>query len=202
MRRSSCGVASCEPSAASKPPDPPQQRCFTSAPAHASWGAFLFGGRRLHPYPAIPAWLGIAVGWTVAALALWKGGRAERLAALGFLVAWLASPLLRHGGWEGPAWTGLLVDGLFLALLLWIALSSGRYWPLFAAAFELLSVFTHLARLIDPGVRAWAYATADAIWTYLLLAALCAGVVSRWRKAAQPIAAADAATVEPGVTRR
>jgi len=155
----------------------------------------------LHPYPAIPAWLGIAVGWTVAAFALWKGGRAERLVAAGFLVAWLASPILRRGGWEGPAWTGLAVDGLFLALLLWVALRSRRYWPLFAAGFELLSVATHLARLIDPGVRAWAYATADAIWTYLLLAALSFGVYRRWREPAQPIAAAETATVEPGATR-
>lgn len=146
-------------------------------------GALLFlRTPPLHHYPAIPAWIGIVIGWTVAAAALWKGGWSERLAAAGFLAAWLVTPLLRRGGWEGPAWTGFGVDAAFLALLLFVAMRSRRYWPLFAAAFELLSVLTHVARLIDPGVRAWAYATADAIWTYLLLTALSVGTFNRWRE--------------------
>ena len=157
-------------------------------------------GAPLHHYPALPIWVGIVIGWTVAASALWKGGWSERLVAIGFLAAWLISPLVRLGGWNGPAWTGLTVDAAFLALLLFVALRSGRYWPLFAAAFELLSVLSHIARLVDPGVRAWAYATADAIWTYLLLASLAVGTVNCWRERRQ--LDAGAAIPDPGATRR
>lgn len=157
-------------------------------------------GAPLHHYPALPTWVGIAIGWSVAGFALWKGGWSERSVAIGFLAAWLISPLVRLGGWNGPAWTGLTVDGGLLALLLFVALRTRRYWPLFAAAFELLSVLTHIARLVDPGVRAWAYATADAIWTYLLLAVLAVGTLNRWRARRQ--VATAAVTAAPGATRR
>jgi hypothetical protein len=156
----------------------------------------------LHHFLALPVWIGIVIGWAVAGAALWKGGWSERVVAMGFLVAWLTTPVLRRGGWEGPAWTGLAVDGLFLALLLFVALRSRRWWPLFAAAFELLSVLTHVARLIDPGVRAWAYATADAIWTYCLLTSLGIGTYNRWRERRQPAAKAAPAMAGPGATRR
>lgn len=147
----------------------------------------------------MPAWIGIGIGWAVAGAALWKGGWSERLTAVGFLVAWLLTPLLRRQGWEGPAWTGLAIDSVFLALLLFVSIRTRRYWPLFAAAFELLSVLSHIARLIDPGVRAWAYATADAIWTYLLLTALAIGTYNRWRDR-QP-ALANAPTAPGGGVR-
>ncbi|MDB5492819.1 MAG: hypothetical protein JWP86_156 [Phenylobacterium sp.] len=162
---------------------------------------FLLGFRSLHHPLALPVWVGIAIGWAVAGAALWKGGWSERLVAIGFLAAWLVTPVLRRGGWEGPAWTGLAVDGLFLALLVFVALRTRRWWPLFATAFELLSVLSHIARLVDPGVRAWAYATADAIWTYFLLTALALGTYNRWRDRRQ-LAANVAVMVEPGATRR
>jgi hypothetical protein len=150
---------------------------------------------------ALPAWIGITIGWSVAGTALWKGGWSERVAAVGFVLAWLATPLTRDHRWVGPQWSGFAIDVLFLAVLLVIALRTRRYWPLFAAAFQLLAVFTHLARIIDPAVGGWAYITAGVIWTYLTLFAIAYGTYNRWRERRQ-LAASGLAMAEPGATRR
>jgi hypothetical protein len=138
----------------------------------------------------------------VAAAAFWKGGWSERLVAAGFVTAWLATPILRDRHWVGTQWAGFVIDILFLAVILVVAFRSRRYWPLFAAGFQLLAVLTHTARMIDPGVRAWAYITAGVIWTYLTLFALAVGTYSRWREGRQPAAKAAPAMADPGVTLR
>ena len=105
----------------------------------------------------------------VCALAMWRGGSVERLAAGGMLAAWALSMVAasdRSGEMQGGV---LLIDGLALALFAWIALRSRRWWPLFTAGFQLLAVITHLARALDDNVTGWAYFTAEIIWGYLVL---------------------------------
>jgi hypothetical protein len=148
---------------------------------------------------ALPPWIGLAIGWTVSLAALWTGGRSERAVALGFLASWFTTALTKDRAWSGLQWGGFVGDALFLALLLCVALRSRKYWPLFAAAFQLLAVVTHAALLIDNKVGAWAYITAGVIWTYLLLFALAFGTWGSWRE--RQLAKVGLAT-EPGAMRR
>ncbi|WP_374469367.1 hypothetical protein [Phenylobacterium sp.] len=74
------------------------------------------------------------------------------------------------------------MDVSLLVVVVVVAMRSSRYWPIFAAAFQLLAVITHAAHLLDPGVGDWAYVTAGVIWTYLLLLALALGTWNRWRE--------------------
>jgi len=126
--------------------------------------------------------------WTLAivlisAAALWRGGRAERVIALANLGAWGASLLLENrSNWLDPQWGVLLVDIAFLGVLLAFALRNAANWLLFAAAFQLLSVVTHIAIMVDGGVRARAYFQGLAIWSYLVLFSLGVGVWARWRQ--------------------
>jgi hypothetical protein len=133
--------------------------------------------------------------WTLAIVlvsgfALWRGARAERVIALSNLGAWGASLLLenRHN-WLDPQWGVLLVDLAFLAVLLAFALRNAANWLLFAAAFQLLSVVTHMAIMVDGGVRARAYFQGLAIWSYLVLISLGVGVWVRWRQDQAGVAA-------------
>ena len=120
--------------------------------------------------------------------------------AAGFLLDWVASALLKDRHFSGPQWGAFAIDTANLILFLFVALRSGRYWPLFAAAFQLLAVVTHVASTVDRRLSAWASITASVIWTYLILGALAVGTWNAWR-ARQPAASADPIT-DPGATLR
>jgi hypothetical protein len=148
----------------------------------------------------IPPWIGIAIGWAVCGSALWKGGWAERVVAAGFVINWIAVALLKDRHYAGPQWAAFAIDTAYLAVIIVVAMWSGRYWPLFAAAFQLLGVVTHIASALDRHLSAWAYITGNVIWSYLLLGAIGIGTWNAWRSD-QPAASADPIT-EPGATRR
>ena len=110
-------------------------------------------------------------------LSLWRGGRAERTVAIGMLVTSVATALLQDT--HNPLsiqWGDLGVDVLYLALLVWIALTSRRHWPLFAAAFQLIAVLIYFAQMADLRIGARAPFLAGGIWSFLILIAVAFGV--------------------------
>jgi len=119
--------------------------------------------------------------------AFWKAGREEQIAAGAVLLSVLATVMLRDPRWVGPQWSAFVSDLLVLAAITAVALRTLRYWPLAAAAFQLLCVVTHIARMVDPGVHAWAYATGQVIFTYFYLFAVGFGVWGAWRGRAPPL---------------
>jgi hypothetical protein len=144
-------------------------------------------------------WDGYVVAVCVAALCL--GGRSERVGAAAILGGWIASVLVTiPGGWE-PANLLVAVDIAVLLALVGLALRSHRYWPILAAAFQLLAIITHWAHSLDRTLSGWAYMTAGIIWGYLLVGALALGTWNAWRERAYPATSEDPAT-DPGATRR
>lgn len=126
-------------------------------------------------------WFGITLTIVVSAGAFWKGDREEQLAAGGVLLSFAITLAMRDRTWAGTQWAAFISDALLLALVTAISLRTTRYWPLVAAAFQLLCVMTHVARTIDPGVHAWAYATGQVIFTQLYMVAIGVGVWNTWR---------------------
>ncbi len=113
---------------------------------------------------------------SVSAFMAWKwGGLDEKLAALGFILATLASNLANTSQY-GRTETGILfIDvALFVGLLI-IALRSDRFWPMWAAAFQMVAVTVHIASLAETGSYAWAYAVGLIFWSYPVMIALMAG---------------------------
>ena len=157
-----------------------------------------------HNY-ALPPWVGLAITVIVCGGAFWKGGREEQLAAVGLMLSTLATVFLSDrqvGRW--PQWSAFAADSCLLVLLTWIALRTRRYWPLLAAAFQLLCVAIHVARLVDPGVRAWAYATGQVILSQWVFFAVGVGTINTWRASRQSASKADAGdpAADPGATLR
>jgi hypothetical protein len=113
----------------------------------------------------------------VCALAVWRGRDDERLSAAAVLADWALSIFAFRVG-EVTQWGILIVDTGQFAVLLWISMRSRRFWPLFAAAFGLLQLVTHLAHAIDPVVSGWSYQTASLIWSYMLLFSVGYGAVT------------------------
>ncbi len=140
---------------------------------------------------AIRAFVWAATVLLVCVIAVWRGRRDEHLAAGIMLAAWAITMVVYRSGFQQTEWGILLVDAGALSGFTWIALRSDRFWPLFAAGFHLLAVVTHVARLADPGVGAWAYLTAEIMWGYLLAAAIGYGAWTA--REPQPAVADDAA---------
>lgn len=131
--------------------------------------------------------------WTLSMLlvsgfALWRGGRPERWVAVANVLAWILTPLAYRTDLIDPQWGVFLVDVAFLVLLAALAMTTDRNWLLFAAAFQLLAVMTHIAIAVDRGVRTLAYFRGLVIWSYLVLGALAVGawMFRRDRRAAAP----------------
>jgi hypothetical protein len=152
------------------------------------------------PTIALPPWIGVALLSCVTGAAFFKGGRPERIAAGGITLGVLAGFAMRDRHWSGTQWADFAIDLIFFLLILAIALRSDRYWPIWAAGFQLLAVITHAASLIDAGLAPWAYVTAGVIWTYLVMGALAVGTYEAWRGAHPAISGAPAAAA--GETRR
>jgi hypothetical protein len=108
----------------------------------------------------------------VCGLAAWRGRDYERLAAAGYLANWALSMMVFRDRSTETQWNVLYIDMALLALYVALALRSGRYWPMFAASFQLLAVVTHIARALDATVTGWAYLTAEIVWSYLVLATI------------------------------
>lgn len=107
--------------------------------------------------------------------AFWKGRDSERLTAAALLLAAVASPLLQTSGFFKPETGILVIDLAVLSYLIVLALRSDRFWPLWAAGFQVVGTLIHVARLTDPSVWHSAYATANIFWAYPVLLALAVG---------------------------
>jgi hypothetical protein len=149
----------------------------------------------------LPPWVGLAIMVIVCGGAFWKGQRDEQVAAGGLLLAVMVTVLLRDPRWVGPQWGAFIADVCLVLLLTAVALRSRRYWPLFAAAFQLLCVVIHVARIFDPGVHGWAYATGEVIFTQWVFFAVGVGTINSWRASRHPAIDGTPST-EPGATRR
>jgi hypothetical protein len=123
----------------------------------------------------------------VCTYALFRGGPTERLVATTDLLAWLVTLLVQNRrDWFDTQWGILTVDIVLLVFLAWLALTRDRGWLLFATAFQLLGVVTHLAILADVNVRSLAYLRSLTIWSYLVVGALGVGtaLIERQRRRA------------------
>ncbi len=145
----------------------------------------------------LPSFIWPTVVMAVCAIAAWRGRSLERLAAGGLLAAWALTMVTYQQG-RTTEWGILIVDVAFLALLVWIVLKSGRYWPILGAGFHLLAILTHVARMLDPTFGGWTYMTAGLIWAYLV-----AFVIGYAAWTATPYQTTSVDTAKPtGATRR
>lgn len=117
---------------------------------------------------------------SVALLAAWRGGWAERTIAFGMVIDSLATDVFQNTrDWHAPQWADLAIDFVYLIVMVWVALKSNRMWPLWAAAFQLIDVAIYLAFVADRRVGALAPYTAIVIWSYLILIVVVVGTLTR-----------------------
>ena len=150
------------------------------------------------PAYQLPVWVWPTALMIVCGLAFWRGQDDERLAAAATLANWAITLVVFQPLSDETQWAMMAVDAVLLVLMVWLALRSNRYWPLFTAGFALLIVVTHIAHALDTGVSGWAYLTAILIWSYLSLFTIGYGA---WT-APYVRAAGVTADATPGATLR
>lgn len=109
------------------------------------------------------------------AVALFWGASEERYTAIGIALAVVASNIVTDGSYTHTENGVLIVDVAVFCGLLVLALRSDRFWPMWAAAFQMVGTMVHFASIPQAGNFAWAYFVALIFWTYPVFIALAAG---------------------------
>lgn len=140
-----------------------------------------------HPYQ----WASLAALLISTGVAFWRGGWPERLAAAAMIAAWFSTGWLYDSTLRfGPQSAAFFVDVALMIVLLFIALRSNRWWPMWACGFHALSLILMLATLADPRIPNRASLVAGGgLFSYLTMAALFCGALPRRRRpdAASPL---------------
>ena len=96
----------------------------------------------------------------------------------------------------GSSWSKMevgifAVDVVALFALIGLALTSDRFWPIWATAFHLLAVTVHPTIFWAPSITAWAFGTGAVFWAYPMLLALAIGSLEN-------VAVARTRAIQPG----
>ena len=82
-----------------------------------------------------------------------------------------------RGAWHQLQLPVLGIDLLLLAGLLWVALRTRAYWPLWLTAFHLLSVTSHIATIAEPRIEPFVYFSVSTFWSLPGLLVMVAGIM-------------------------
>ena len=116
-----------------------------------------------------------------------KGEDLERFGAGAILLGWFASILVQQDGELYEPQIGLFVlDTIMAIIFAGMAWRSRAVWPVWAAAFQLLSVMSHIMNMIDLRTPTASLYTVLNLAGYGVLACIVVGTVVAWqeRKAA------------------
>lgn len=91
------------------------------------------------------------------------------------IVATIATRLVT--GATHAQWPLALVDGMLLGGLIYVALQSRRYWPLWSAAFHATTMAAHGAVALSPPVDFRMMAGVTSIWSLFSLIVMPIGIM-------------------------
>lgn len=113
-----------------------------------------------------------------------RGGAPERIAATLLLLSAIGSLAVasREATFSKTEWGIFAVDCALFAGLFALAMFSNRYWPLWLAAFQLVTIWSHLAFGTLAVQMPLAYAIASTIWSLPMLIILASGTQRHRRR--------------------
>jgi hypothetical protein len=113
-----------------------------------------------------------------------RGGAPERIAAAAILIAALATRWADTlvAPYDSVVTGVLLTDLALLAVLLWLALASTRFWPMLMTSMHACGLLGHLSKPLGPDIIAHAYYAAVAFWGFPIVILLA---VATWRHRAR-----------------
>lgn len=131
----------------------------------------------------LAAQIGAAVMVLVCAFALLKGDEMERLGAGAYLIGWLATLLVQTESADRYIVLGLFaIDLIVLFVFVGLAWKSRRAWPIWASGLQLLSVSSHVLRLVERDTPINAFYSVMNLASYGVLATLAIGTFWAWQE--------------------
>lgn len=106
--------------------------------------------------------MGLLFGVTI--LALWRGGRIERVTAVLTFIATFVTPLFQDKVTYWPGVGGLVIDGAFMLYFIVLSLHTRKLWLLAAAACMVNTMMAHIVNLLAPSVNTYSYITGIGFW--------------------------------------
>jgi hypothetical protein len=110
-----------------------------------------------------------------------KGGKPERIGVVinlgGFAATTMFRLLNRDIGWAPGEIAILAIDACVAAAFFWLAVTTIRFWPIWAAGFAVADLFLSVFGGLLPRVTMFAYHTGLGIYAYLALGALALGAL-------------------------
>ena len=117
--------------------------------------------------------------------AIKHGGRAERYGVAIVIVASFLTLVVEQPtffDWRYARGGLLAVDVGVLIAIFTLAQRSDRFWPIWATAFHLIAVTTHLVIAWQPHLVLQAYAIAQGFWAYPVMVSMAIGAESHRRR--------------------
>ncbi|MDC7685029.1 hypothetical protein PQU92_17220 [Asticcacaulis sp. BYS171W] len=100
----------------------------------------------------------------VTALALWRGGRDERIAAVIIFIASCLTPLFQDKVTYFPGAAALILDGFITVYFIVLSLMTRKVWTLAAAVCMINTMTAHLVHLMTPEMNMYSYLTGIGFW--------------------------------------
>lgn len=98
------------------------------------------------------------------------GGRdGRRFVAISVLAVLLTIAAQLAGSWHGTQYWLMAVDLAVFIALLWLMLDSAHYWPIWAAASQLMTVLTHIVTLLLQSFSDRIYEGLSTVWIIPLM---------------------------------
>jgi hypothetical protein len=108
------------------------------------------------------------------------GGKPERLVAIMFFGAAIATSLLRPAvafRYRDVEIGVFLIDACLLAGLVWVTVRADRWWPLCATALQILTVLSHVGKALNPALWRYGYQLMATWAAWPMVAVLAVGVL-------------------------
>lgn len=124
-----------------------------------------------------------------------RGGRPERVTAIAYVLALAGTAsggfLRLPGNFRDIPMHMLVADVLLLIAVCIIAIRANRWWPIPAAACQLVAVLVHVGKLFDPDMIPNGYAFLTTIWSWPMVMLLAIGTGAHRRRLARGIFVPD-----------
>lgn len=127
----------------------------------------------------ILAWMYAVTLASTCVYALFRGGRPERTGALICAAASVATAVVRWwlpSEWLPAAGAVLGIDLATGAAFFWLAISTIRFWPIWAFGFALSNVVASIAGVLLPKLQLFAFHSGLGAYAYLIMGAIILGV--------------------------